>query len=314
MQRLREETKMKNRISKIAGLLALTTVLVGGTLMFGGCGKKAYVPDTVTNLTFDFETGEYSFTGVEGAKSYYVRIFDAEASNDEKDMPAAARRIRAHADQTEYTGAAALDDLKPGTTYNVYVYTYEKDDNGDLVSSKCEPISGVFKKAYDTSDGTGVECVQEGTSITVNLTNDFFSDEYLDKNPNYLVTLYKDGNKVDEKTLKFSDLKQEEPEQSDNGMGGFGGGPGGPMGGGSTLETTGVAAFTVDDPNGKYTATVKLISTDSNAYYDSEEGAAVEAGAPKPAEEKSDSQGGMGDFGGNMGGFGGDMGAAPAGM
>ena len=291
---------MKNRISKIVGLLALTTVLVGGTLVFGGCGKKTYVPDTVTNLTFDFETGEYSFTGVEGAKSYYVRIFDAEASNDETDMPAAARRIRAHADQTEYTGAAAMDDLKPGTTYNVYVYTYEKDDNGDLVSSKCEPISGVFKKAYDTSDGTGVECVQEGTSITVNLTNDFFSDEYLDKNPNYLVTLYKDGNKVDEKTLKFSDLKQEEPEQSDNGMGGFGGGQGGPMDGGSTLETTGVAAFTVDDPNGKYTATVKLISTDSNAYYDSEEGAAVEAGAPKPAEEKSDSQG--------------DMSAAPAGM
>ncbi|MCR5355534.1 MAG: hypothetical protein K6E43_08105 [Lachnospiraceae bacterium] len=291
---------MKNRRLKIAGLLTVATLMLGSTLMIGGCGKKAaYVPESVTDLQFDFETGEYSFNGVEGAKSYYVRIFDAAASDDEKDMPAAARRIRAHADQVEYTGAAALDDLKPGTTYNVYVYTYEKDENGDLVSSKCDPVTGVYKKAYETSDGTGLECVQEGTKITLNLTNDFFSEEYLDKEPQYLVKLYKDGQQVDEKTLGFANLEQKEPETSGD-MGGFGGGmPGGMPGmGGSSVETTGKVEFTVDDASAKYTVTVTLISTNSDAYYNSEEGSPVEAGAPKPVEENTAGQNGeMSGFG-----------------
>lgn len=279
----------KNRKACASLFLALLMILCCVSL--AGCQKtqqgQGELPDVVTDLSFDFETGEFSFSDVENARSYNVRLFEADPSEDTADMPMAARRVRDREGYDAYTGFVNLSDLQPGTTYDAIVYTYAKDSNGDLVNAISEPVTGVYKTAYaDPSKAGGVSCVIEGGTVTVTLNDDFFTQQYLDKAPGYQITLYSGSKVEDSVTLAFSDLEVI-TTTSTNSSGQEE----------TTTETVGAAAFTVADPAGQYTVTIKLISTDATAYYDSVESAGFAVTEPVP-ETPGGEGGGMPGEGG----------------
>jgi len=249
----------KNAVKALGCLLVIG--LVGIT--FTACGNNAKaenLPDVVTDLQFDFESGEFSFSDQVNAKNYNVRLFEANPSEDAADMPVAARRVRDREGYDKYEGFVDLSDLHPGEAYNVYVYTYTKDSNGDLVYVTSAPLTGVYKTPYSTPDGTGVEAHPDNGGVTVTLTGDFFTDEYINKAPSYVITLYRNGQQVAQKTLTFAEIEIIET-QEENSCGQME----------TTTSTTGTVRFDEDGDS----VTVQLISTDATAYYDSEVSAPV---------------------------------------
>lgn len=59
------------------------TLAVGASLVLAGCGgaktdTKAAAA-VATNLSFNFETGEYSFTGVDKGRTYAIRLYGFDA-------------------------------------------------------------------------------------------------------------------------------------------------------------------------------------------------------------------------------------------
>lgn len=282
---------MKESQNRLFSLLLAGLTLVSSGALLTGCGSDTSTTETeppkaVTDLQLDFESGEFSFTGVEDATSYYVRIFEANPSEEDADMPLAARRIRVREDNKAtgtFSGTVALDDLQPGDSYNAYVFSYKKDDNGDLVYTQSEAVNGTYKTTYDAPSGDGISTDIEGNTVTITLTNDFFTTEYLDKAPDYQVNLYVNGTQSDSLTLTNSDLQIEESTSTNM----FGMEV-------TTTTTTAAAVFTVSDPAAFMTATVTLLSTDDTAYYSSEEGEAfaVTVAAEEPAAEDEGETGG----------------------
>lgn len=250
---------MKSMMKKLIVAMITTASLLMG------CSKKqanTVKPDPVNNFKFDFESGEYSFNFDSQAKSFYVRLYkEGEVDNS---MPNAARRVRFRADEKNYEGTVDLSDLQAGQKYEAYVYTYVKDENSNLVYTMSKPVSGVYHVAYKTPK-KNFALNQEGTTLTMNLSSKFFTEQYVDKEPNYEVTLYKNGVEVEKKTIMFSDIIVEEEKKQGNS--GFG--PGGPNANKGPKRTASIS-FTADDPTAVYTATIKVISTDDTAYYDSE--------------------------------------------
>ena len=251
--------------------------------------KKEELPDVVTDLKFDFESGEFSFSDVENAKNYTVRLFEAEPAEDAVDMPMAARRVRDREGYDKYEGFVDLSELHPGEKYNAVVYTYAKDSNGDLINVVSEPVTGVYKATYSTPGSAGVTPYKDGPGVTVEFGNDFFTEEYLNKSPSYLVKLLANGAEVGSVTLTANDIEVITTE-TENSSGGKE----------TSTETTGVAKF----PATGDSITVQLISTDSTAYYDSEASAPIQVLDAKPAQE---GEGGEGQQGGEgEGGSGGE--------
>lgn len=79
--------------AKVVGCLLVCALM--GTSLIGCSGKaKEVLPDVVKDFAFDFESGEFSFSDVENAKNYNVRLFEANPGEDSVDMPVAARRVR----------------------------------------------------------------------------------------------------------------------------------------------------------------------------------------------------------------------------
>ena len=69
---------MKNKWNHY-GVAAMFTLAVGASLVLAGCGgaktdTKAAAA-VATNLSFNFETGEYSFTGVDKGRTYAIRLY-----------------------------------------------------------------------------------------------------------------------------------------------------------------------------------------------------------------------------------------------
>ena len=259
----------------IAGILVLICFARSGALggKSGTTKQSGAAPDVVTDFAFDFETGAFSFSDVENAKNYNIRIFEANPSEESADMPVAARRVRDSEGAEKYEGILDLSELHPGETYNAYVYTYAKDADGGLTYVMTEALTGVYKATYSSSDGTGVVAYKDNGGVTVKLDNDFFTEEYLDKSPNYLVKLYKDGQVVEEKLLTAAEIEtieiQEESSSGDPEI---------------SYESKAAVHFDAEGDS----VTVQVISQDDTAYYDSAESAPApvleEAPAEAPAE------------------------------
>ena len=282
---------MKNR-NLICVLVALAMVLC---CALTGCGDTgaAVTPDNVNDLKFNFETGEFSFSDVE-AEEYYVRLFLANPEEGDAEMPIAAQRVRDAEGKTSYSGTLDMADLEPGVAYNAIVYTYTEDAEGDLVAATSDPITGTYKTTYPTPTNVGgVSCTILNNTITVTLSGDFFAGDYGKCDPGFQVNLKKDGQLVESKTLASDDIEvvvttttnssgQEE----------------------TTTEGQAQVTFEVSDPTAAYTVTLKVISNDATAYYDSAEGegyAVTEYVEPAPTEEgtgtdtgTTDSEGGEG--------------------
>ena len=298
----KSDKKAKKGAAAAVSCILVMCLAVGCFAGCAGSGKtNTVLPDVVQDFTFDFETGEFSFADAENAKTYNVRIFEANPSEDSADMPVAARRVRDREGYDKYEGFIDLSELHPGESYKAYVYTYAKDANGDLVYVMTDALTGVYKAPYSTCNGTGVEAVPENGGVTVTLSGDFFSDEYLNKEPSYLVKLYKDGEVVDQKTIAYSDVEVVTREEEDSS---------------GNVETVTEATVTVHFDKEGDSVTVQVISTDSTAYYDSEESApiAVTAPAPQGGEGGSGGEGGEGGSGGEGGDQGGDQGGEGGGQ
>lgn len=259
----------------IAAILVVICFAKSGALggSKGGAAKAGVQPDVVTDYTFNFETGEFAFADAINAKNYNVRVFEANPSEDNADMPVAARRVRDSEGAEKYEGILDLSELHPGETYNAYVYTYAKDANGDLVYVTTEPLTGVYKATYSSSDGSGIVAYKDKGGVTVELGNDFFTEEYLDKSPNYLVKLYKGGQVVEEKLLTAAEVEvievQEESSSGDPEI---------------SYESNATVHF---DKEGD-AVSIQVISQDATAYYDSAESAQVVVLDEAPAEEAAE--------------------------
>lgn len=270
---------MKRTLKGIICLLVLALTL-GAAAMFTACGGDKTI-DKVTDLQFNFETGDFSFSGVEGAKEYRVRIFpfvdDGNGNMVESELPInESNAMRGGKDS--YTGNVPMWSLTPGAEYNVYVLATSEDENvGDSTS---DPVKGTYVAVYDAVEA-GVTATISGTTITVELGNDAISD-YYDSGANFDVTLYKDGAKVESKTIENADIEEEESES--------GGGknfamtivPFGDKGPTTNYKAT--VTFDVDSADGTYTVTVTVKST-ATYYKDSVESApfaVTEANADQP--------------------------------
>ena len=265
----------------IAAILVVICFAKSGAL--GGGGEKTEegaAPDVVSDFTFDFGTGEYAFADAANAKNYYVRVFEANPASGEVDMPIAARRVRDSEGVEKYEGVIDLSALQPGEEYNAYVYTYAKDANGDLVNAMTEPLTGIYKASYSASDGAGVTAYREDGGVTVALNSSFFTTEYLDRSPNYLLTLYKNGEPVEAIELTAGQVeKNERQEESSSGQVS------------TVVESSASVHFTKDGDS----VTVQVISTDDAAYNDSAESAPVSVLDEAPAEGSNDDASGEAD-------------------
>ena len=269
----------------LAGIGVVSSGMLGGGS--SGSSSGGATPDVVKDFSFDFESGEFSFADAANAKNYYVRIFEANPSEEDADMPMAARRVRDTDGETAYSGVIDLSALTPGDSYNAFVYTYVKDGDGNLSFATTEALTGVYKTAYGTPDGTGVTAYRENGGVTVNLSNDFFTDEFTAKSPTYLVKLYAGGAVVDQHEITADEIATVEREEEQS--------SGDPE---IVIESTASVHFDKDGDK----VTVQILSKDASAYYDSEESAQLEvlneAPVEEPAEGGETGEGGEGGSGG----------------
>ncbi|MBR1813806.1 MAG: glycoside hydrolase family 3 protein [Lachnospiraceae bacterium] len=259
-----KEKKNKGKDGAAAALsLLLVVCLAGGS--FTACGNAgktstAELPDVVTDLVFDFESGDFSFSDVANAKNYNVRVFDANPAEGDAQMPLAARRVRDREGYEKYEGFVDLSELQPGNAYSVYVYTYAKDSNGDLINSVSEPVTGVYKTTYATVDGTGIKPTFDEEGVTVSFGNDFFTAANMDKAPTYRVKLYADGAEIASADLTSDQVETTTREEE---------------GSSGQISTVTENSSSLHFDKVGDSVTIQLISTDDTAYYDSEESAPI---------------------------------------
>ena len=259
-------------------VLALIGVFSSGMLGGGSSGKssQAATPDVVKDFNFNFESGEFSFADAANAKNYYVRIFEANPAEGDVDMPMAARRVRDSEGEEKYSGVIDLSALTPGESYNAFVYTYTKDSNGDLAFATTDALTGVYKAVYSKPDGTGLTAYLDGDGVTVKLSNDFFTDEYSDKAPSYLVKLYANGQVVDQHEITAAEVQTTEREEEQS--------SGDP-------EIVRESSAEVHFGKAGDKVTIQVLSKDAASYYDSEESEQLEVLAEAPVEAPAEGDG-----------------------
>ena len=266
---------MKNLFKNYGRTILALLLVVALSTTLCACGTAASVK--ATDLTFDFQTGAYTFKGVDGAKEYRVRIFPV-TEGVESELPInETQAIRGGKDS--YSGTIAMWSLTAGQTYNVYVMTTDEDGN----NTNSDVITGIYVMAYETIEA-GVTATITGNTITVSLGGDALSNAY-SSGADYEITLLKAGSEVEKKTLANSDIVATTSGDGSSGT--------------TTYEAT--MTFDVADPTAEYSVTVKAISH-SEVYISSEvsapfavteAAAAPEGGETQPAEGTgTDSEGG----------------------
>ena len=241
---------MKNKWNHY-GVAAMFTLAVGASLVLAGCGgaktdTKAAAA-VATNLSFNFETGEYSFTGVDKGRTYAIRLYGFDAEGKQEDYYTfTSSNILADDSNANYAGTVDLSaDCTPGAKYNAYVMTTTSDYKRGLSDS----VTGTYVGVY-AAPGAVSEAVQSGETVTVTMDQDVFEAySELEYPPQtFTLTLYSGADVVQTTKIKLEDLAQEDEEYVD----GFG-----PMAKTGTYHhRSGATAFTgVSD--GSYTVTIQ---------------------------------------------------------
>ena len=276
---------MKNLFKNYGRTILALLLVVALSTTLCACGTAASVK--ATDLTFDFQTGAYTFKGVDGAKEYRVRIFPVTEGVEEELPINETQAIRGGKDS--YSGTIALWSLTAGNTYNVYVMT--TDEDGNNVNS--DVVTGVYVMAYATIEA-GVTATITDNTITVSLGGDALSNSY-SSGADYEITLLKAGSAVDTKTLANADIVATT------------------SGDGSSASTTYEASLTfeVDDPAAEYSVTVKAISH-SDVYITSEVSAPFAVTEPAAVPEGGEGTEGTGTEGTESSEGGEGTGEAPA--
>ena len=135
-------------IAIITGIIAASLAAKGKALRAGAESASEAVESAagVTDFAYDFATGEYSFTGVDGAAEYRIRVFPLDDEGFDCELPTnESQPIRGG--EASYTGVVPVWALKDGTTYHAYVYT--TFDDGSI------GISNVVEGVYTAPEGEG---------------------------------------------------------------------------------------------------------------------------------------------------------------
>ncbi|MCF0228266.1 MAG: hypothetical protein HUJ76_01060 [Parasporobacterium sp.] len=259
----------RNIIKKILVCAVALCMIVS----LAACGGSGSAKGQVSDLSFNFTTGDYSFSGNKDAESYRVRIFAVEDGKDAELPVNESNDLRGG--KESYSNNIPMWSLTPGETYHVYVMS--KTSDGKTVNSPA--AEGVYVAVYDTPADFTAEI--DGKTITVDIGT--VAGTGYESKADYEVTLYKDNEVIDTKVLKSDEVKSDEEENEAGGEEGDSGSAGGSSGGASYDATV---EFTVDDPAAEYSATVKIISN-SDIYVDSEVSEPVAVTA-KQAEEPAD--------------------------
>lgn len=241
---------MKNKWNHY-GIAAVFTLAVGASLVLAGCGgaktdTKAAAA-VATNLSFNFETGEYSFTGVDKGRTYAIRLYGFDAEGKQEDYYTfTSSNILADDGNENYSGTVDLStDCTPGAKYNAYVMT----TTSDYKRGMSDGVTGTYVGIY-AAPGAVSEAVQSGDTVTVTMDQDVFEPYSELENPpqTFTLTLYSGADAVQTTQIKLEDLAQEDEEYVD----GFG-----PQAKAGTYHhRSGAAAFTgVND--GSYTVTIQ---------------------------------------------------------
>ena len=180
----------KEKAAVTAILCCVMLVFTGLTLNGAGTAKKASAPAAtargtlgeVSDLTFDFNTGDYSFTGTDNALFYVVRLYPVENGTQSPSAQAQSERIDSN-DANRYEGR--LNTSLVAGDYNAYVLAVASGytPSTTLVSGTSTAQAKPSVTANWQEDGPNV-------SVKLTITAD---DKVTDS---YTVTMEKDGQVI----------------------------------------------------------------------------------------------------------------------
>lgn len=228
-------------IALIVGITAAVLAAKGSALRKGA--EAASEPSVgsgvgVSDLAFDFQTGEYSFTGVDGAEEYRVRIYPLDDGMDCELPTNESEPLRGG--QESYSGTLSLDALQAGDTYHAYVFT--TFDNYSILGTMVE---GIYIEEYAAVE-TGVTATITDTTVTVSLGADAISGTYA-SGADYEIVLFQNGAEIARSTLPNAEITY----------------VAGSFFTAATVDA--VAQFEVSDPDGDYSVTVQTLA--ASEYY-----------------------------------------------
>lgn len=283
---------------KIRNLFALILcICLCLTLCACGGGKDNSLP-TPTDFVMDETTGEFSFTGVEGADHYYVWLhsYDTE-TGEEGPEPAASKRLGGGTGTI--SGALDMDDLIY-SAFIVKLIAYAPA--GDASISDSEPAIYEFSHSGNLSvPDFGYE--QNGTSVTFHVSQDSLKNYAISERvTSYKFYLYDEAGKLVQETAPIENIDWFTSTA-------------GPM----LIYNFSVSSIDVTVPEGTYTVKCQAIgddySTDSAMTADENVlTLVVAAGTTSSGQnyEASSASGEMGGGSGEMGGASGEATAEPA--
>ena len=235
-------------IAVISGAIAANLAAKGKALREGTDTAAEEVNldgPVVTDLSFDFATGEYSFSGVEGAAEYRIRIYlntdgvDSELPSNE------SQSIRGG--EASYTGTMPVWSLKAGQKYNAYVLTTYEDGSSAMGTA----VEGVCIGEF-TAITSGVTATITDNIISVTFASSALSNSY-SSGADYEIVLLQDGVEIDRMTLANADASGE--------MSGASGEASGEAADASADESAEAPVqFEVSDPAGNYSVTVQALA------------------------------------------------------
>lgn len=192
------------KLKKLLKLICLVTVISLCSFAMFGCSEKK--PDSgsttkkiaqPTNFTFNEETGEYSFDGVENAGYYFVKIYAFNEKTQTENNQYLSTTGRISGGTGKKSGTIEVKDMAWGR-YNVNVYAYAAAglglENADTLT-KVVKNGGTLKKPEIrfTTTGTTVEMMVDGYSSAYYANNQLLTD--------YTFTVYKADGTTVEKTI-----------------------------------------------------------------------------------------------------------------
>lgn len=133
----------------------------------------------VTDFAFDFETGDYSFTGAENAAFYYIKVFSVVDGVESVTAVVQSDKIDANASNS-YTGTVSYEFLAGDYTAQVmaagagYKSSYTKTSGSSTLQGQAT-VSAHWKTEEDVVTGAEISISVKDTvtkDVTVTVTNE----------------------------------------------------------------------------------------------------------------------------------------------
>lgn len=268
--------------------------------MYIGAGSVSQAGSYVSNEFIDFydafETAGYTVN--KDMKAYYAQYDNSNGASG--DMSGSGWSQATGVDDGPLYGdseasvayRAALEKAKAEAQTAVLVFSRVGAEGGDCELDMTGAANGDAGKHYLKFQQTELDLINyamdnfENVIVVIN----FFTEEYLDKAPTYVVTLLKDGQQVEQIELTAEQVVSVEVQEESS--------SGDPE---ISIKSSASIHFSKEGDS----VTVQVISKDGAAYYDSEVSAPIpvldEAPVAEPAEAAGEATSGEGGEAGSNG-------------